>query len=99
MLVIEAATAIAPRTVLTVDFCSPAMMIEPDDGDRRDRVGQRHQRRVQQARDVLDDLEADERRQHEHEQHRPQVEFGHMAGEFSTVAVGADGTAVEPKSF
>ena len=29
MLVTDAATAIVPRTVLRVVFCSPAMMIEP----------------------------------------------------------------------
>src|SRR5262249_7906168 len=42
-----------------------------------DRVGERHQRRVQQPRHVLDHLESDERRQHEHEQHRPEIERRH----------------------
>jgi hypothetical protein len=36
--------------------------------DRRDRVGDRHQRRVQRVRDVPDHLEADEDRQHEHDE-------------------------------
>src|SRR5262245_25285085 len=41
--------------------------------NRRNCVGQRRQRRVQQRRDAPDDLEAQERREHEHEQCRPDV--------------------------
>jgi hypothetical protein len=36
-----------------------------ENDDRRDRVGHRHQRRVQRMRHVPDHLEADEHRQHE----------------------------------
>ena len=74
MLVIEAATAMVPRIVLSVRLLLAGDDDRADDRDRGDRVGQRHQRRVQQPRDVLDDLEADERRQHEHERHRPEIE-------------------------
>ena len=48
-----------------------------DDRDGRDRVGERHERRVQQPRDVLNDLKSDEGGEQEHECHRPQVERGH----------------------
>src|SRR5262245_29323872 len=38
------------------------------DGDRVESIGDRHQRRVQQWRDPLDNLKADKPRQHENEQ-------------------------------
>src|SRR5205085_1701159 len=56
------------------DVCSSDL--RPHHGDSRDRVGERHQRRVQQARDAADHPQPDERRQHEHEQHRPVVVHG-----------------------
>ena len=79
MLVVEANTAIAPSTVLSVVFCSPASRIGADDGDRGDRVGQRHQRRVQQPRDAADDVQPEEGGQHQHEQAGNQ-NFGHVGG-------------------
>src|SRR2546430_1696628 len=48
----------------------------PDHGDRRDRVGERHKRRVQQPGDPPDHTPPDERRQHEDEHHRPVVVHG-----------------------
>src|SRR2546430_128610 len=48
----------------------------PDHGDRRDRVGERHKRRVQQPGDPADHAQPDERRQHEDEHHRPVVVHG-----------------------
>src|SRR5574341_1497935 len=44
--------------------------------DRRDRVRQGHERRVQQARHPTDHAQPDERGQHEDEQHRPVVGHG-----------------------
>ena len=75
MFVMEAATAMVPRIVANVVVLLTGNDDRADDRDGRNRIGQRHQRRVQQPRDVLDDLEADERRQDEHERHRPQVEI------------------------
>ena len=69
ILVIEAATAIVPRTVVRVVCCSPATRMSPDDGNRGNRVRQGHERSVQKARHVLDDLETDEGRQNEDERH------------------------------
>ena len=74
MLVTDAATATVPSTVLNGALLLAGDDDRADDRDRRDRVGQRHQRRVQQPRDVLNDLEADERRQQEHERHRPEIQ-------------------------
>src|SRR5436309_4053929 len=48
----------------------------PDHGDRRDRVRERHERRVEQAGDAADHAQPDEGRQHEHEQHGPVVARG-----------------------
>src|SRR5439155_4671875 len=45
----------------------------PDHRDRRDRVGERHERRVEQAGHAADYAQADERREDEHEQHGPVV--------------------------
>ena len=44
-----------------------------DHDDGVERVGERHQRRVQQRRDALDQLEADEARQHEDVQIRDEI--------------------------
>ncbi len=44
-----------------------------DDGDGVESVGQRHERRMQQGRDVADDFESDEGRQHEYEKRVDQV--------------------------
>ena len=74
MLIIDAATAIVPSTVVNVVFCSPAIIRRADHRNRRDRVGQRHERCVQQAGDVLNDLKADECREQENEGHRPEIE-------------------------
>src|SRR5205823_7845135 len=43
------------------------------DGDRGDRVGNRHQRGVQQPRHAADDAQADERRQHEDVEGWPEI--------------------------
>src|SRR6266576_572894 len=51
--------------------------VRADDGDRRDGIGKRHQRRVQQPGYPADHAEPDERRQHEDEQHRSKVGGGH----------------------
>ena len=88
MLVIEAATATAPRIVVKVGLLFAGDQDRSDDRDGGDGVGQRHQRRVQQARDVLDDLEADERREHEHEQHRPEIESRHWGSLKTLCSVG-----------
>ena len=77
MLVIDAATAIPPSTVLTVDFSSPAMMMDPTMAMAEIALVSDIKRRVKQPGDVLDDLEPDERRQHEDEEHGPQVEVLH----------------------
>ena len=65
MLLKEAATATAPRTVESLRFVSAG----DDDGshhhNRVERVGERHQRRVQQRRDALDDLKTDKPRKNE----------------------------------
>ncbi len=47
-----------------------------DQADGRDRVGQRHQRRVQQRRHPADHIEPEERRENEHEQVRKDVHSG-----------------------
>ena len=60
----------------------------PDHRDRGDGIGQRHERRVEQPGDVLNDLEPDERRQHEDEQHRPEVEHSHIAATISPFTAG-----------
>src|SRR5579863_274190 len=44
-----------------------------DHGNRVERIGQRHERRMQQGRDVADDLESDKGRQHEYEKCVDQV--------------------------
>src|SRR5205814_10252590 len=44
--------------------------------ERRDRVGERDKRRVQQPGDPADHAQPDERRQHEDEHHRPVVVHG-----------------------
>src|SRR4029453_4545229 len=46
-----------------------------DDGDRRDRVGQRHERCVEEAGYAADDVETDERREHQHEQSVDEIEL------------------------
>ena len=53
MLLKEAATAITPRMVESRVSCRPAMMIARDHHDGVERIGQRHQRRVQQRRNAL----------------------------------------------
>ena len=64
-------------TSVTADDAEPAAPVEirrarrehrADHDDARDRVGQRHQRRVQRRRHVPDDVVADEDRQHEDDQ-------------------------------
>ena len=69
MLVIEAKSAMAPRIRMRERVVAAGHDDRADDRDRRDGVGERHQRRVQQPRHAADDADADERRQHEHEQH------------------------------
>ena len=66
MLLNEAATAIRPSTAESVVSCRPGDDDGGDHGDGVERVGQRHQRRVQQRRDALDHFEPDEARQDEH---------------------------------
>ncbi len=67
MLLNEAATAMAPRIVESVVSCRPADNDGGDHDDGVERVRQRHQRRVQQRRNALDQLEPDEARQNEHD--------------------------------
>src|SRR5680860_476121 len=58
----------------------------PDDGDARDRVGTRHQRRVQLRRDLVYQLEAEEHREHEDEQQQ-QDAHAVLSGDPSTAAL------------
>ena len=76
MLVIDAKSAIAPSSVMSGGWLGPGDEDRADDGDGRDGVGQRHQRRVQQPRDPGDDAEADEGRQHEDEEERDELSGG-----------------------
>src|SRR5580698_668418 len=55
-----------------------------DYGDGIESVGQRHQRSVEQRRDVADDFESDECRQHEDEQRVDQIGT-HMLPQFSVL--------------
>ena len=75
MLVVEANTAMRAEHGAERRLLLAGEQNRADDGDGRDRVGQRHQRRVQQPRDAPDDVEADERRQHEHEQPVEEIEL------------------------
>ena len=73
MFVIDAKSATAPRTVMYQRVVEAGDHDRADDRDGRDRVRDRHQRRVQQARHPRDDTEADEGREHEHVHHRGEV--------------------------
>ncbi len=68
MLVIEAKTATAPRTVVSVRLLLAGQQHRADDGDRGDGVGQRHERRVEQPRDAPDDVHPQEGGQHQDEE-------------------------------
>ena len=87
MFVIEATTATVPRIVVKLGLLAAGQHDRPDHGDGRNGVGQRHQRRVQQPRDVADHQQPGERGQHEHEQERQKV----RPSRASAAAVGARG--------
>ena len=75
MLLVAATIAIVPSTVASVLCAASGQDDRADHRDRVERVGQRHQRRVQQGRDPPDHFEADECRQHEHVEAGDQVEL------------------------
>ena len=64
-LLVAAMIAMVPSTVASVLSLRAGQDDRADHRDRIQRVGQRHQRRVEQRRDPPDHLEADESRQHE----------------------------------
>ena len=64
-LMVAAATAMKPRIVLTGVAGGAGRHQRPDQRDGGDRVGGRHERRVQERRHPGDDLEADETGQDE----------------------------------
>ena len=64
-----------------------------DDDDRRDRIGHRHQWRVQRRRDRPDNVIADEYREHENRQAEHEW-VGHVARSYGRVA-GRSGNDVE----
>ncbi len=72
-LLVAATIAMTPSTVANVLFFSPTSTIAPTTAMASKGVGQRHQRSVQQRRDVADDFKSDESRQHENEQCIDQV--------------------------
>ena len=78
-LLVAATIAIVPSTVASVLLLLAGQDDRADHGDRIERVGQRHQRRVEQRRDAPDHLEPDECRQHEHVEARNQVELHRSA--------------------
>ena len=66
MLIVDDTTAMQPSTLLNSRRSpAPAIRIAPTTRDRRDRVGQRHQRRVEQRRNPAHQLQAQRHRQHQ----------------------------------
>src|SRR5579864_4115757 len=57
-----------------------------DDGDGVEGVGERHQRRVEQGRDVADDFEADEGCEHEYEEGVDDVGRHGVSSQFSVAS-------------
>ncbi len=76
-LLVAATMAMVPSTVESVVLCSPARMMAPTTAMASERVGQRHQRRVQQRRHTANHFKADERRQHENVQAVNQISLDH----------------------
>ena len=64
-LIVATTIATNPSRLLTADAAFLGGVKRADQGDTGDGVGARHQRSVQCRRDLGDDLEADEDRQHE----------------------------------
>ena len=73
MLLVAATMAMVPSTVASVDFVLAGEHDRAHHRDGVERIGQRHQRRVQQRRHLANHFEADERRQHEHVQAGEQI--------------------------
>src|SRR5205814_6091151 len=84
----------AERLGEVVVVVGPRELDRADERDRRDGVGQRHQRRVQERAHPLDDLEADEGRQHEDEDGDGEV-VGHQPS-FPGAAPGTAATGGPP---
>ena len=72
-LLVAATMAMTPSTVANVLFFSPTRTIAPTTAIASSALVKRHERRVQQRRNVADDFESDEGRQHEDEKRVDQV--------------------------
>ena len=66
MFTLASVTAMKPNAVAQPDSAEPGRQHRADDDHRGDRVGHRHQRRVQRRRDVPDHVVADEAGHQEH---------------------------------